>query len=108
MASIVSVVVTDDIDGSAGAETVTFGFDGVSYEIDLSKKNRAKLEKAFAPYVEHGRKVAKSRRQPGGSRSGAARVDRAVVRGWARQQGLKVSERGRISADVMDRYEAAH
>jgi hypothetical protein len=30
------------------------------------------------------------------------------VRAWARERGLKVSERGRVSADIMSQYEAAH
>jgi hypothetical protein len=44
MSKSVSVIVTDDLDGSDSAETVSFGFDGVTYEIDLAQKNRAKLE----------------------------------------------------------------
>ncbi len=81
MAKNVSVVVTDDLDGSESAETVPFGFDGVAYEIDLAKKNRAKR---------------------------GSSVDRSVVRTWAKTAGLKVSERGRISTDIMGQYEAAH
>ena len=30
------------------------------------------------------------------------------VRGWAKSQGMEVSERGRISADVQQAYDAAH
>lgn len=108
MAKNVSIVITDDIDGSLDAETVTFGLDGATYEIDLAEKNRAKLEKAFAPYVEHGRRVIRSRRTDGTGRPGAVRVERAAIRVWAREQGLKVSERGRISADIISKYEAAH
>jgi Lsr2 len=107
MASIVSVVISDDIDGSEGAETVTFSVDGVTYEIDLAAKNRAKLDKAIGPYVAVARKV--SRRHPtGNARPNGHRTDRAAVRAWARERGLKVSERGRISADVMQQYQAAH
>ncbi|HXZ66154.1 MAG TPA: Lsr2 family protein [Streptosporangiaceae bacterium] len=108
MASIVSVIVKDDLDGSEGAETVTFTFDGVTYEIDLSEKNRTKLQKAVAPYIEAGRRISRSRSRTSASRHSGARVDRAVVRVWAKENGLKVSERGRISADVMAQYEAAH
>ena len=107
MAKSVSVVVSDDLDGSEGAETVTFAVDGVSYEIDLSEKNRAKLEKAFAPYIQHGRRVTLRRRRPATATSAGPRIDRAAVRAWAKQQGLHVSERGRISAEVMERYEAS-
>lgn len=108
MARTVSVVTSDDLDGSPDAETVTFAFDGASYEIDLSEKNRAKLEKAFAPYLQHGRRVAQTRRRPGSARQTGPRIDRAAVRAWAKDQGLNVSERGRISAEVMEKYEASH
>jgi hypothetical protein len=107
MAKNVSVVVTDDLDGSESAETVSFGFGGVAYEIDLAKKNRAKLEKALAPFIEAGRRVPGSRRHTP-SRPGGSTVDRSAVRAWAKTAGLKVSERGRISADIMRQYEAAH
>jgi hypothetical protein len=108
MASIVSVIVNDDLDGSEGAETVTFGLDGSTYEIDLSEKNRTKLEKALAPYVSAGRRLSRSRSRSNGSRSAGPRVDRPLIRAWAKEQGITVSERGRISAEVMQRYEAAH
>ena len=108
MARTVLVVVTDDLDGSAGAETVAFGLDGVSYEIDLAQPNQARLAGELAPFIEAGRRV----RRGGGRRSsgpaGGPRVDRAVVRAWARQAGLEVSERGRISAEIMKQYDAAH
>jgi Spy/CpxP family protein refolding chaperone len=107
MASIVSVVVSDDLDGSEGAQTVQFGIDGVAYEIDLAEKNRAKLDKAISPYLQAARRVNR-RASRSGARFSAVRSDRAAVRAWAKEQGLAVSERGRISADVMQRYEAAH
>jgi Lsr2 len=106
MSKNVSVIVTDDLDGSDNAETVSFGFDGVTYEIDLAKKNRAKLGKALAPYIEAGRRVPRGGRRATGRSGGSA--DRSAVRAWAKEAGLKVSERGRVSADVMRQYEAAH
>jgi hypothetical protein len=107
MAKTVSVVVTDDLDGSPGAETVAFGVDGLNYEIDLGKKNRAKLEKALQPFMDAGRRTAQ-RRAAKPARAAGSRNDRAAVRAWAAGQGLKVSERGRISAEVMSKYDAAH
>ena len=41
MATKTSVIITDDLDGSADAETVSFGIDGTNYEIDLGARNRA-------------------------------------------------------------------
>jgi Lsr2 len=102
------VVVSDDLDGSEGAETVSFGFDGVGYEIDLGEKNRAKFEKAFAPYVQHGRRVTQQRSRRSGAASTRSRADLSAVRGWAKEQGMHVSERGRISSEVMEKYAAAH
>jgi hypothetical protein len=107
MAKIVSVVVTDDLDGSADAEAVSFGFDGHSYEIDLGKKNRAKLEKSLQPFMEAGRRTA-ARKAAKAPRAAGPGTGRAAVRAWAAGQGQKVSERGRISAEVMSRYDAAH
>src|SRR5712692_502108 len=108
MARAVSVVITDDIDGSSDAQTVAFGIDGVGYEIDLSEANKARLSAAFAPFVAAGRRGSRGGRRRGGGRPAAERVDRAAVRAWAREAGLAVSERGRISAEVMRQYEAAH
>jgi hypothetical protein len=108
MASIVQVTITDDLDGSPNAATVTFGLDGVSYEIDLTEKNREKLVHIMGPYVEAARKVSSARSRTGSIRRSAARVDRAAVRAWASQNGLRVSERGRISAAVLEQYEAIH
>ena len=108
MSKNVSVIVTDDLDGSENAETVSFGFGGVTYEIDLAKKNRAKLERALAPFIEAGHRAPRGAARRGASRSGGARADRGHVRAWAKAAGLKVSERGRISADITRQYEAAH
>jgi len=107
MAKTVSVVITDDLDGSPDAQTVAFGFDGQSYEIDLAKKNFAKLEKSLQPFMDAGRRTAQ-RRTAKAARGVSSRVDRAAVRAWAAEQGLQVSERGRISSEVMSKYEAAH
>jgi Lsr2 len=49
MAQKVNVFLEDDIDGGAADETVTFDLDGRAYDIDLSKRNVAKLRKAPAP-----------------------------------------------------------
>lgn len=113
MAQRVQVLLIDDLDGSEGAETVSFSLDGVSYEIDLSEKNAAKLRNDFATWVGNARKVGRGGSSASG-RSGARRSrggsanDTAAIRTWARDNGFEVSERGRISREVMDAYNAAH
>jgi hypothetical protein len=108
MSKSVSVIITDDLDGSENAETVWFGFDGVTCKVDLGKRNRARLEKAPFPFIEAGRRVPRGGRRRGASRSGGSSVDRGDARAWARTAGLKVSERGRMGSDIMGYYEAAH
>ena len=109
MSRQVNVVITDDIDGSGGAEPVSFGFDGVTYEIDLAAQNRTRLEQAFAPFIAAGRRArVPGRGRANGSRPGSTAADRAAVRQWARAKGLQVSERGRISAEILRRYEAGN
>jgi hypothetical protein len=100
------ILYVDDIDGSGAEATVRFGVDGADYEIDLNKKHADQFAKAIRPYIDAARKVSSSRRAARGSRP--ARHNQSDVRAWARAQGLKVSDRGRIPADVLAKYEAAH
>ena len=60
----------DDLDHSEAAETIVFGLDSVSYEIDLSEGNAAKLRDLLAPYVAVG---PPNGRQAQGSRPAACR-----------------------------------
>jgi hypothetical protein len=107
MAKTTVVTVTDDIDGSDCAETVSFSFDGQSYEIDLAAKNLEKFQKSLRPFIDSGRRVARNG-TPRAVRSRGSRKDSSAIRAWAAEQGLPVSERGRIPGAVAAKYEAAH
>lgn len=109
MAQRVNVVLVDDFDGTEASETVTFGLDGVDYEIDLTGANAAKLREVLGPYVEAGRRVG-GRRRRGGQRGGGSNTgpSAADIRQWARDNGWDVPERGRVSAEVREAYAAAH
>lgn len=64
------VTFVDDMDGSEGAETVSFAFKGKAYEIDLSSKNVDKLMKALQPFIDAGRASGggtRAPRAPGGA-----------------------------------------
>lgn len=107
MTQRVHVVLEDDLDGASADETITFGLDGVTYEIDLSTRNAAKLRDSFAPYVGVARRAqTRQTRRPG--RQGTAGPKASDVREWARANGYQVSERGRVSAEVRSAYDAAH
>jgi hypothetical protein len=110
MAQRVKIILEDDLDGSTADETVTFGLDGVTYEIDLSAANAAKLRDDFASWVGHARRSG-GRKSTGGGRASstsAKRGDLAAVREWARKNGYQVSDRGRISAEIQTAYDKAH
>jgi hypothetical protein len=107
MARKVVTSLTDDIDGSEAVGTVTFGYEGRQYEIDLNRKNADRLAKALGPFIEHGRSVrgadGRQRRRRGVGSPQTA--DTKAIRQWAREQGLDVNDRGRIPAEIVERYE---
>ena len=107
MASRVVVEFTDDLNGKPADETVSFGLDGSSYEIDLTSKNAAALRKAFEPWQESARRAggAKRGRRPGGGARSA--VDTKAVRAWAASNGIELSPRGRLPKDVVEKFHAA-
>lgn len=107
MAQKVNIVLVDDLDGTEADETVTFGLDGTTYEIDLTDKNARALREALSGYVGHARKVSAGRRGSG-RRTASSSSNTKAVREWAKSQGMAVSERGRISGEVQQAYDAAH
>src|SRR3989442_6789855 len=103
MAQKVLVEMVDDIDGGVANQTVPFGLDGVSYEIDLSDANAAALRDVLARYIAAGRRIGgrKVRLAAGESaqakKSGGTASDRErtrQIREWASANGYTVSERG--------------
>ena len=106
MAQRVHVVLVDDIDGSDAGETVTFGLDGSTYEIDLNEKNATALREALAPYVGHARPVSGRSGRRAAKTAGVAPA--SEIRAWARENGFDVPERGRVAAEVREAYAAAH
>jgi Lsr2 len=110
MAQKVVTTLIDDMDGSEAADTITIGYKGYTYELDLSEKNLAKLEKAVGPFVQAGRRVG---RVGGASRATREPVSKRVpsdsttVRAWAHANGVDVPTRGRIPNAVREKFEAA-
>ena len=105
MAQKVHIILEDDLDGGEATETVSFGLDGRSYEIDLNDKNAKALRDALSGYVgvarrAGGRTTAAKRRNVGSN----ARE----IRDWARSNGHQVPDRGRIPSTVREAFEAAH
>ncbi len=114
MAKQTKVTMIDDLDGDSEAvETVRFGLDSTSYEIDLSDEHAGELRTVLQHYADAGHRISGGRRARGvrPKRQPAAKTSAPTpdeVRAWARENGLKISGRGRISTKVLAAYEAAH
>jgi hypothetical protein len=111
----VNVLLLDDLvlyqtegkEEEPATETVEFGLHGKHYRIDLNNNNAAELESLLEPYIQAasqklGRGTARR------SRTVASRNRSADIRAWASENGYQVSDRGRIPAEVVAEYDAAH
>jgi len=107
MAQKVHVTLVDDIDESPADENVTFGLDGVNYEIDLSADNAKALRDALAQYVSAGRRVGGRAIRGRGQNLPKGKSDVGEIRAWARENGFDVHDRGRIQAEIREAYYAA-
>jgi hypothetical protein len=104
MAKRIKTILVDDIDGSTADETVAFSLDGINYEIDLNADHAAQLRGAVKEWAAHARKTG-GKRQRGAK---AGQQQNAEIRGWAQANGYQVSTRGRLSAEIVAAYNAAH
>lgn len=109
MAKKTVVLLEDDIDGSEATETLSFALDGSDYEIDLNEGHAKELREALARFTNAGRKVSGARGRPASrAKSSQDGPDAKAVRLWAAENGIPVNTRGRIQAEVVEKYEAAH
>lgn len=115
MAQQTSIELIDDLDGTQAVSTVPFALDGVTYDIDLSDKNRDRLYTALAEFVEHARRTG-GRKRPtsligsnGNGRAPTGTTDQnRAIRDWAQTNGYNLGDRGRIPAEIKVAFEEAH
>jgi hypothetical protein len=111
-----------------GAETVTFGFDGYDYSLDLCKEHAEDFHNTVQGLIgwssdrtRSGGGRRSSRRAGGGdegagastasgpARSSADRERLKAIRDWARENGHpNLGDRGRIPQAIVAAYDAAH
>jgi hypothetical protein len=110
-----------------GSETVTFGFDGYDYSLDLCQEHAADFHNTVQGLIgwSSDRSRSGSGRRPrrssgveetsgaGGAtqapRSSADRERLKAIRDWARQNGYpELGDRGRIPQAIVAAYDAAH
>ena len=112
MATVTRTYMVDDLDGSTqDVENVQFSIDGLTFEIDLSAENAARLRDKLERFIEAGHRVKEQKR---GIRkqvitTGAVSKEHTqAIRHWAKENGYQVSERGRIPGNIREAFEAAH
>jgi hypothetical protein len=115
MAQKVVVQLVDDLDGTAAENitTVAFSLDGVSYDIDLTPNNAAKLRNHLDDFISSARRTGGRAKRGGSPLKGASpavtnREQTKAIRDWARQNGFELSDRGRIPGNVIEAFEQAH
>ncbi len=123
MAQRTQVLLTCDVhDGEAeAAETVIYTVEGQTYECELCEAHLAEFREAMEIWSSHsrlagrGRTAQPSARPSRGGRTGRARAGSAgdgptaaEIRDWARSQGMEVSTRGRVPAELHAAFAAAH
>lgn len=115
MAQRTTVTLIDDLDGSEAVDTVEFAYKGKTYTLDLNEENLAGFDEAMAPYlagaseagaVKAPRSRATSVPKPRASSNGGD-VDPKSVRAWAEANGITVSPRGRLKADLVAKFKEA-
>lgn len=102
-----------DGSGGDGVVTVLFGLDGVSFEVDLTPVDAARLREFLGRYAVRGRLVLREAEPVVRERRAAAVRSLDVeelraVRVWARGRGFSVPDRGRLSEAVLSAYGEAH
>lgn len=114
MAQKTIVQLIDDLDGTSNGdiETVVFGLDGVSYEIDLNDDHAGRLREHLAKFITSARRTGGRVKRgttataPHTDGAGRSREQTQAIREWARKNGYEVSARGRIPAAVIEAFEA--
>jgi hypothetical protein len=115
MAQKTIVQFVDDLDGTSSGpiETVNFGLDGVTYEIDLSDDNAGRLRDELAEFVSSARRTggrakrgtAATSTVSAGNGSSRSREQTQAIRDWAKKNGHDVADRGRIPAAVIEAFD---
>lgn len=99
---------TCDICSAEGAGQRVLSYEGVFTSLDLCEKDEKTLEQTLGKYLDAGSEIssAEARKLTAGN---GHEVDPAAVRAWAAAQipPIKVGLKGRIPAEVVEKYLAA-
>lgn len=114
MARKIQVLLTCDFDDddTPAVETVTFSYDGATYAFEACQDHLDEFNETMQRFVARARREGSAPRGGGGRANAAtghrpARNSLGDIREWARANGYKVSNRGRIPEEVRQAFAAA-
>jgi hypothetical protein len=116
MATNTIIQLVDDLDGSEADLTVAFAIEGRTYEIDLTAAHAEELRMALQPFVDKARRTrgfapegVVRRRRVSLTPTAAVRDGdrRSKIRAWAQDNGIAISDRGRIAESVVRAFDQA-
>lgn len=105
MAKVTTITLVDDIDGTEAEGVVEFTVLGKDYEIDLSTANQSAFFAAIKPFIEAARRASNKGRSSAAAPVKVDKQQNQKIREWAKARGLKLADRGRIPAEVVDLYD---
>lgn len=97
-----------DILEEGDAQTVQLGWQGSTYELDLSNSEATELSRLIEKYTSVGRKVTRSAKASATPAPKGNKEYLAKVRAWAEENDFPVSARGRIKQTTLDAFDAAN
>ncbi|WP_350351927.1 Lsr2 family protein [Microbacterium sp. A8/3-1] len=110
--TITKVVITEDLTGeeidAMDLVEVHLAHNGQDFVLDLNEKNAKKLADLLEPYKAAGTRIQRSGSSKKTSTGKADKEDLDAIRTWARSNGHKVADRGRIAQPIKDAYYAAN
>ena len=101
--------VTCDVCGQTTDDptNVTLGWGREQWELDLCPTHNAELSQQFDQWTANARRTSSASGSRGRGTK-ASPADVAAVREWAKANGFKVGDKGRIASDVRAAYAAAN
>lgn len=105
MAKLQVTTLVDDLTGeeiTSGGETLRFALDERHYEVDLTEEHARQFRAGLDEYLRRARRVGRA--------TGIAKprvqleASAAEIKAWARSNGYKVSDRGRIPLAVREAF----
>lgn len=108
---VITKVLCDECGAETENETVTFSWLEKSYEVDLCDKHLDALERVIEPIAEVARRTkghlvdTSNKRKRAQSGAVARGLNPSDVRQWANKKNISIPPRGRIPANVLERYQ---